>query len=289
MSSHKQSSATERFVASALAAGCAETLTLPIDITKIRLQTSFFGVAAKNQLQVGQQIVRSEGVAALWKGLGPALLRQMSYTGLSLVLYEPMRDAIAGGTKQADLPFWKRVLAGGSAGAVSIFLMNWTDVLKARMQNSSTRITFTETFRSIYAQNGVSGFWRGSVPNVARCFVGNAAELGCYDQFKMMLCTQLNSSPDAAVTHFGASTGAGFVSAVFSTPVDVLKTRLQVAGGTTLLGLAVAIPRDEGFLAFYKGFWPLFQRKVLWTVSFFCCYEQFRLLTRSILAPTNES
>ena len=34
--------------------------------------------------------------------------------------------------------------------------------------------------------------------------------------------------------------------------------------------------RITGFLAFYKGFWPLFQRKVTWTVIFFTAYEQLR-------------
>ena len=34
--------------------------------------------------------------------------------------------------------------------------------------------------------------------------------------------------------------------------------------------------KNEGPLAFYKGFWPLFQRKVTWTVIFFTAYEQLR-------------
>ena len=52
------------------------------------------------------------------------------------------------------------------------------------------------------------------MPNVARCFVGNAAELGCYDQFKQMLIQSQYEcfTAAASLTHFGASTGAGFVS-----------------------------------------------------------------------------
>ena len=90
----------------------------------------------------------------------------------------------------------------------------------------------------------------------------------------------LNLKKDSTLTHFGASTGAGFVSSVFSAPVDVLKTRLQAQAGltnNTLLSLIVSIPRDEGLGAFYKGFWPLFQRKVVWTVIFYMSYEKIKL------------
>ncbi|KAJ8600568.1 hypothetical protein CTAYLR_008170 [Chrysophaeum taylorii] len=266
-----------RFIASAMGAGCAEIATLPIDVTKVRLQTA---TRPTSQFGVARSIIVHEGFSALWKGLAPALVRQCSYTGLSLVLYEPIRDAIAGkDVAKHEMPFWKRVLAGGTAGGTSIFVMNPTDVLKARMQNSRDRLSLGGTLHQIWRHSGLRGLWAGSTPNVARCFVGNAAELGCYDQFKTMLCHKYGLKHDATTTHFGASTLAGFVSSVVSTPVDVLKTRLQAAAGLRndgLFALALNIPRHEGFFAFYKGFWPLFQRKVLWTVIFFVAYEKFR-------------
>mmetsp|Transcript_21585 Transcript_21585/g.33115 ORF Transcript_21585/g.33115 Transcript_21585/m.33115 type:complete len:277 (+) Transcript_21585:135-965(+) len=273
MSTSRKGQARERFFASALAAGIAESLTLPIDVVKVRLQTGFFGHVGQTQLGVFSKIIRTEGAAALWKGIFPALVRQCSYTGLSLVLYEPIRDAIAGkGVKQSELPFWKRVLAGGAAGGTSIFVFNWADVLKARMQNSKMQLPMLKTALEIYKARGILGFWAGSSPNVARCFVGNAAELGAYDQFKMLLVHFGQFSSNATITHLAASTGAGFVSAFCSAPVDVLKTRLQTSAGLTndtLFSLAVKIPMTEGFFSFYKGFWPLFQRKVIWTVFFF--------------------
>jgi len=264
-----------RFAASASAAGLAETLTLPIDITKVRLQMG----AASSQIGAGRHIVAHEGFGALWKGLTPALARQCSYTGLSLVLYEPVRDFVSGGVPASELPFWKRVLAGGAAGGISIFAVNPTDVVKARLQNSPKPLPILGTLTQVWRNAGVQGLWAGWAPNVARCFVGNAAELGCYDQFKHELVHRGFGDASSAAVHLLASTGAGFVSSIASTPVDVLKTRLQASAGLSdegLLALALRIPREEGFLAFYKGFWPLFQRKVTWTVIFFTCYEQLR-------------
>lgn len=280
---------TCRFVASATAAGVSEVATLPIDVTKVRLQV--MTQPAVGQLGVARGIIVNEGFPALWKGLAPALIRQCSYTGLSLVLYEPIRDKIAGaGTLKQDMPFWKRVLAGGTAGGMSIFVMNWSDVIKARMQSSPTPLSFSGTLRQVWQSSGMRGLClTGSMPNVARCFVGNAAELGCYDQFKTTLVHNSRQSiftEDATISHLVASAMAGFVSSVFSAPVDVLKTRLQANAGIlknqSLLALAVDIPRKEGFMALYKGFWPLFQRKVVWTVIFFVSYEKFRLGLRSL-------
>ena len=94
--------------------------TLPIDAAKVRLQlqTSSAGMPLKYKglMQGMYRIGVDEGAAALWRGFQPALLRQCSYTGLSFVLYEPVRNAFAGDLPKDEIPFWKRVLAGGTAG-----------------------------------------------------------------------------------------------------------------------------------------------------------------------------
>jgi hypothetical protein len=138
------------------------------------------------------------------------------------------------------------------------------------------------TAKEIFVKDGIRGFWAGASPNIARCFIGNACELGCYDQFKHMSMEHLSMAGDNPATHLLASSGAGLVSAIFSTPVDVIKTRLMAQAGTAnqaykgVLDAAINIPRNEGVMALYKGFWPLFQRKVLWTVIFFLSYERIR-------------
>jgi hypothetical protein len=112
-----QSSAFQRMVGAAAGAAAAESLTLPIDIAKVRLQTQTPDKAGNlkytGMIQAKMKIMQEEGFLALWKGIEPALVRQVCYTSLSLVLYDPIRDAIAGpGVEKNDIPFWKRVLSG---------------------------------------------------------------------------------------------------------------------------------------------------------------------------------
>ena len=119
----------------------------------------------------------------------PCLLsraRQVSYTGMSFVLYEPVRNAIAGDVPRNEIPFYKRVLAGGTAGGISIIMVNPTDVIKTQMQahKGDTAPRMRDIFSGVMRNAGVGGLWRGWQPNVARCFIGNACEIGCYDEVK---------------------------------------------------------------------------------------------------------
>jgi hypothetical protein len=56
---------------------------------------------------------------------------------------------------------------------------------------------------------------------------------GCYDQAKTTLQTTFGFG-EGVTTHFSASTIAGLASAVCSTPVDVVKTRLMNQAGANL-------------------------------------------------------
>jgi hypothetical protein len=90
-----------RLWTSAVAAGLAEVLTMPLDFAKVRLMLQNIsasepsGVHYKGMTDCIARTVRAEGPATLFKGTGPALARQCGYTGLSFLLYEPILNGIA--------------------------------------------------------------------------------------------------------------------------------------------------------------------------------------------------
>jgi len=43
-----------------------------------------------------------------------------------------------------------------------------------------------------------------------------------------------------------------------------------------LVDVFVKTVKNEGPMALYKGFTPIFYRKLLWCSSFFLCYEEVR-------------
>eukprot|EP00440_Ansanella_granifera_P057771 gb/GFBE01062630.1/.p1 GENE.gb/GFBE01062630.1/~~gb/GFBE01062630.1/.p1 ORF type:complete len:288 (+),score=36.86 gb/GFBE01062630.1/:1-864(+) len=277
---------TARFVASGVGAAIAETITLPTDVVKVRLQvqrsTAEGAVRYSGFADCLMQTARQEGATALWKGLVPALVRQVLYTSMSLVIYEPIRDVygrLLRGESSGSPTYVQRLLAGGTAGAVAISVFNPTEVVKTQVQTHvGSGLGLRDIISRVYARDGILGFWAGVRPNVARTFLVNAAELGTYDEAKSQLKPYFG---EGLLTHVGASGCAGFTSACVSTPADVVKTRLMnSAGGEKqyrgMLHAGSSILMEEGPAALYKGFLPICVRKLVWCASFFVCYERLR-------------
>lgn len=279
------SDARTRCAASAAAAVVAETLTLPTDVAKTRLQvqstTGGSGPRYNGFVDCLRRTAAEEGPLALWKGIVPALVRQVCYTSMSLVIYEPIRDlyrsALQGGGDGAP-SYSVRLLAGGTAGACAITVFNPTEVLKTQIManNSGVPVRMGDVVARVWQREGLLGFWAGVRPNVARTFLVNAAELGTYDEAKTQLRPLLG---DGVLAHVGASGCAGFTSACVSTPADVVKTRLMNAAGGEqqyrgMLHAGYRILLDEGPMALYKGFLPICTRKLIWCGVFFVSYEK---------------
>eukprot|EP00434_Breviolum_minutum_P016937 symbB.v1.2.014941.t1/scaffold1102.1/size137770/7 len=279
-----------RFVGSALGAAIAETVTLPTDVVKVRLQVqSGSAPQYKGFADCLLQTARTEagqlipGVQALWKGLTPALVRQVCYTSMSLVIYEPIRGfygQLLQGDKDKSPSYLQRLCAGGTAGALAISVFNPAEVVKTQVQTHvGANVTMREVASRVWAHDGLRGFWAGLWPNVTRTFLVNAAELGTYDEAKSRLVPILG---DGFLAHVTASGAAGFTSACVSTPADVVKTRLMNAAGEDVKqyrGMVHAFSRilmDEGVTALYKGFLPICVRKLVWCAAFFVSYEKIR-------------
>ncbi len=276
-----------RFLASLVAAAIAETTTLPVDTTRVRLQVQKKGSGGRppvytSMLQCAGHISRHEGARALFKGLQPALLRQCSYTSIAIVLYEPIRNSMSNFTNEDEPSIGTRLLCGGTAGSIGIAICNPTEVIKTQMQAATGKQRAVKSvFLDVWRKSGVKGMWAGVTPNMARCFIGNAAELGVYDHAKHFYSSRYDL-PESAV-HVAASTTAGVVSAILSNPIDVVKTRLQHQAGHSSeykgpLHCATTMARHEGPLSLYKGFIPVLLRKVSWATIFFVSYERLRAI-----------
>lgn len=82
---------------------------------------------------------------------------------------------------------------------------------------------------------------------------------------------------DGLGLHLGCGLAAGFVATLLGSPADVLGTRLiTTTGHARLWATVVAMARDEGLTAFYKGFWPNFARIGSFNVVLWATYEWLR-------------
>ncbi|KAL6519443.1 Matrilysin [Orobanche gracilis] len=285
------------FASSAFAACFAEICTLPLDTAKVRLQLQKKVVAGdglalpkyKGLLGTVGTIAREEGLYSLWKGIVPGLHRQCLYGGLRIGLYEPVKNFYVGKDHIGDVPLSKKILAALTTGGVAIAVANPTDLVKVRLQAEGKlppglprRYSGAlNAYSTIVIQEGVAALWTGLGPNVARNAIINAAELASYDQVKETLL-KIPGFTDNVFTHLLAGLGAGFFAVCIGSPVDVVKSRMMGdAAYKSTLDCFVKTLKNDGPLAFYKGFIPNFGRLGSWNVIMFLTLEQAKKVVRN--------
>lgn len=272
----------------------AAVTTHPIDLIKVRLMMDFNRGARENPLTVATNIVRQGGLLALYKGLSASLLRQATYSMTRFGAYGPVKDYIT--QKDPSPSAWQKIVSGMIAGAIGAVVGNPADLTMVRMQADgkappAERYNYTSVgngLARIVREEGVANLWRGSQPTIVRAMLVTAAQLGAYDQFKFMLLHQMKLFKDDIKLHIVASFAAGFVAAVVTNPVDVVKTRIMNQGNakaatTTpnamkyrgMMHCFSTIMVQEGPMGFYKGFVPNFLRLGPQTIMTFIFYEQF--------------
>lgn len=166
-------------------------------------------------------------------------------------------------------------------------------------------------FRRIVSEEGFLTLYNGVTPTVVRAMIVTAAQFASYDQIKESLVrfSETGFQPlrvfkeEAVITHFTSGFLAGFVASVVSNPVDVVKTRIMnmktvtpVASSslenlssielakasepayTGPIDCVMKTARNEGLLAFYKGFVPTFTRQAPYVVVMFVTMEQLKRL-----------
>ncbi|KAA3463791.1 mitochondrial uncoupling protein 1 [Gossypium australe] len=300
------------FASSAFAACFAEICTIPLDTAKVRLQLqkkALGGDAAalpkyRGLLGTVGTIAREEGLAALWKGVIPGLHRQCLFGGLRIGMYEPVKNFYVGKDHVGDVPLTKKILAALTTGALGITVANPTDLVKVRLQ-AEGRLPpgvprrysgALNAYSTIARQEGVKALWTGIGPNIARNAIINAAELASYDQVKqlpvskcsffvfsnvylpMQTILKIPGFTDNVVTHLLSGLGAGFFAVCIGSPVDVVKSRMMGDSAyKSTLDCFIKTLKNDGPMAFYKGFIPNFGRLGSWNVIMFLTLEQSHL------------
>ena len=157
-----------------------------------------------------------------------------------------------------------------ASGVVSASFANPIWLVKTRLQldrlPNRTRKSIRQVVRSIYAADGVRGFWRG----VTASYVGvseTIVQFVLYEHLRAATVERLLvrqsdadelTSPTARQATFIAFMLCGgsskLIATTFAYPHEVIRTRLREEGTkyTSFSGTVAVILREEGLRAFYK-------------------------------------
>ncbi|KAK9678859.1 hypothetical protein RND81_11G237400 [Saponaria officinalis] len=240
-------------------------------------------------VSVGIKIVKQEGVAALYSGVSATVLRQTLYSTTRMGLYDILKQKWTDPTS-GNMPLMKKITAGLIAGGIGAAVGNPADVAMVRMQAdgrlpADQRRNYKsvgDAIKTMVRSEGVTSLWRGSSLTVNRAMVVTASQLASYDQIKETV-VEKGIMKDGLGTHVTASFAAGFVAAVASNPVDVIKTRvmnMKEGAYSGAIDCFLKTVKAEGPMALYKGFIPTIARQGPFTVVLFVTLEQVRKLLK---------
>ncbi|XP_068098754.1 mitochondrial adenyl nucleotide antiporter SLC25A24 [Hyperolius riggenbachi] len=155
--------------------------------------------------------------------------------------------------------WWKQLLSGGMAGAVSRTGTAPLDRLKVMMQVHGTKgnTNMLGGLKQMVKEGGVKSLWRGNGVNVIKIAPETAMKFYAYEQYKKMFTSESGKLGTAERFIAGSMAGATAQTSIY--PMEVMKTRLAVGKTGQYNGMfdcAKKILQKEGVLAFYKGYIP---------------------------------
>ena len=276
---------------SGLSVGLANTITNPLDVNKVRLQlerrAAATGQAAPGLLRTGLNVVRNEGVLALWSGIGPSIARGFFFGGARLGLYTPIKAAISGGDGKAS-SFELKVLSGSLSGGLAAAVTSPIELIKTRLQAAGSAAgraaaapsTSMGVIRAVVSADGVTGLWKGAMPGLFRSAILTACQCATYDEVKRVVMQQTGMG-NSIGTHLASSMIAGLVTTTITAPLDVVKTRMFLSGSKYTGSGAIArcaadVMRTEGLGGFMRGWSAAYARLGPHTVIMFLAAERLR-------------
>mmetsp|Transcript_7925 Transcript_7925/g.20666 ORF Transcript_7925/g.20666 Transcript_7925/m.20666 type:complete len:274 (+) Transcript_7925:69-890(+) len=160
-------------------------------------------------------------------------------------------------------------MAGAIAGAGSTAITHPLDLIKTRFQvlqqygGGLKKRKLLDAFRSIARSEGVRSLYKGLTPNL----LGSSVAWGLYFNFYNLHKTGIEKyfmKPLSPSDHIVAASCAGAITAVFTNPVWLLKTRMQLqvekdVGARKYRNILHAVWKisvEEGPLTFFRGLGP---------------------------------
>jgi len=127
-------------------------------------------------------IIKEQTISGIYKGLWPTVLKQSTNQMIRFMVYGEMVKLAIGENKPDALNGFQRFYCGAIAGAASVLGNTPIDVVKTRMQGlEAGRYNGSiDCAKQIWKNEGFLGFYKGTVPRLARVSLDVAIVMTLY-------------------------------------------------------------------------------------------------------------
>ncbi|XP_015667427.1 mitochondrial glutamate carrier 1 [Protobothrops mucrosquamatus] len=118
-------------------------------------------------IQITRDLLRSKGIAGLYKGLGATLVRDVPFSVVYFPLFANL-NKLGQKSPEVKAPFYVSFLSGCAAGSTAAVAVNPCDVIKTRLQslqrgvNEDTYSGIIDCTRKIWRNEGPLAFFKGA-------------------------------------------------------------------------------------------------------------------------------
>ncbi|EFJ31048.1 hypothetical protein SELMODRAFT_169433 [Selaginella moellendorffii] len=275
----------QHMLAGSLAGIVEHVAMFPVDTLKTRIQmitSPCGGSGATAAATVGSSstisrslvsLLKHEGPLGLYRGVGAMVLGAGPSHAVYFAAYEECkrRFEVDGGGGGGYHPI-AHMSAGACATIASDAVSTPMDVVKQRLQlKNSPYAGLGDCVRKIARSEGLRGFYASYRTTVVMNVPFTGVHFATYEAAKKALGELQGGgggvggmSEEHLVTHVVAGGSAGALASAVTTPLDVVKTRLQCQGvcgaerfsSSSVLEVARTIASHEGVGALFKGMMP---------------------------------
>lgn len=180
-----------------LSAGVTEAVLVvtPMDVIKIRLQAQKHSMTDpmdvpkyRNAAHCAYEIVKAEGVGALYKGVALTALRQSTNQAVNFTVYQEMKKYASKVQQVDELPSYQHLILGGVSGAMGPMSNAPIDTIKTRIQKSNATGSGWQRFQvvtsEIIQKEGYTAFYKGLTPRLMRVAPGQAVTFMVYEKVR---------------------------------------------------------------------------------------------------------
>lgn len=237
----------------------------PVDTIKTRMQIlGSCPIKSVGLRQALQSILKTEGPAGLYRGIGAMGLGAGPAHAVYFSVYEMCKKAFSGGNPNNTAA---HAVSGVFATVASDAVFTPMDMMKQRLQLSSSPYKgVLDCFRTVVREEGLRAFYASYRTTVLMNAPFTAVHFATYEAVKrgLMEISPGSADDERLVVHATAGAAAGALAAAVTTPLDVVKTQLQCQGvcgcdryvNGSIKDVLKTIVRKDGYRGLVRGWMP---------------------------------